>query len=68
MSELWETRRGVQLAEAVRSACHQAALEAYERAAADGLCPEGALEVALDAIRALDLGAVLESFAAGRGD
>jgi 2-methylisocitrate lyase-like PEP mutase family enzyme len=67
MSEMSEARRGAQLAEAVRSACHRAAVEAYEQAAADGLCPEGALEVALDAIRALDLGAVLESFEAGRG-
>jgi hypothetical protein len=68
MSEVWEGQRGAQLAEAVRSACHRAAVEAYERAAADGLCAEGALEVALDAIRALDLGAVIESFEAGRGD
>ena len=44
-----------QVAEAVRTACVQAAQQGYERAAADGLCDEGALEVALDAIRSLDL-------------
>jgi hypothetical protein len=43
------------IAEAVRAACLQAAQQGYERAAADGLCDEGALEVALDAIRSLDI-------------
>ncbi len=45
----------MRIAEAVRAACAQAAQQGYERAAADGLCDEGALEVALDAIRSLDL-------------
>ena len=44
-----------QIAEAVREACLRAAYQGYERAASDGLCDEGALEVALDAIRSLDL-------------
>ncbi len=43
------------IAEAVRAACVQAAQQGYERASTDGLCDEGALEVALDAIRSLDL-------------
>lgn len=43
------------LAEAVRSACLQASLEAYERASMSGLCREGAWECAVDAVRALDL-------------
>ncbi len=43
------------IVEAVREACLQAARQGYERAAADGLCDEGALEVALDAIHSLDL-------------
>ena len=47
------------LAEAIRAACVQAAQQGYERAAADGLCDEGALEVALDAIRSLDLDQIL---------
>ncbi len=49
----------VQIAQIVRAACLQAAQQGYERAAADGLCDEGALEVALDAIRSLDLDKIL---------
>ncbi len=44
-----------QIAETIRAACLQAARQGYEQAAADGLCDEGALEVALDAIQSLDL-------------
>jgi hypothetical protein len=47
------------IAEVVRAACLQAAQQGYERAAADGLCDEGALEVALDTIRSLDLDRIL---------
>lgn len=39
------------LAERVRSACIQAAQDGYEEAAMAGLCGEGALEVALSAMR-----------------
>ena len=49
-----------QIVETVRAACLQAAQQGYERAAADGLCDEGALEVALDAIRSLDLNQMLQ--------
>ncbi len=52
----------VQIAEIVRAACLQAAQQGYEHAAADGLCDEGALEVALDAIRSLDLSRLLQEF------
>jgi hypothetical protein len=45
----------IQIADTIRTACVQAAQQGYERAAADGLCDEGALEVALDAIRSLDI-------------
>jgi hypothetical protein len=45
----------VRIAEAVRAACVAAALDGYERARMDGLCDEGALEVALDAVRSLDV-------------
>ncbi len=51
--------RDYQIARAIRAACVQAAQQGYERAAADGLCDEGALEVALDAIRSLDLDSLL---------
>jgi hypothetical protein len=43
------------LAERVRAALVQAALEAYEDAGMRGLCAEGAWEVAVDRMRALDL-------------
>ena len=53
-----------QVAEAVRQACVRAALEGYERAASDGLCHEGAWEAAVDAIRALDIDAILQTLSA----
>jgi hypothetical protein len=43
------------LAEAVRRACLTAALEAYEDASVRGLCPDGAWEAAIGAIRTVDL-------------
>ena len=45
----------IRIAEAIRAACLQAAQQGYERAAADGLCDEGALEIALETIRSLDM-------------
>lgn len=41
------------VATAVRDACVQAALAAYEDAAMSGLCHEGAWECAVDAMRSL---------------
>ncbi len=49
------------LAEAVRAACLRAAQDSGERAGFDGLCAEGILGVVLDAIRTLDLDAVLRA-------
>ena len=43
------------LIEAVRQACLDAALAAYEDASIRGLCHEGAWEAAISAIRMLDL-------------
>jgi len=51
----------IELAEAVRSACVQAALDGYEQAQIAGLCREGAWECAVDAIRMLDLKTVLQA-------
>jgi len=48
-----------QLAEAVRQACIAAALEAHEHAGIAGLCQEGRWEAAIEAVRSLDLRAVL---------
>jgi len=47
------------LAEAVRQACLNAARAGYENAGISGLCEEGRWECAVDAIRALDLNAVI---------
>ncbi len=44
-----------EIALAVRDACFRLAASRYEDAAMSGLCHEGALEVALDAIRSLDV-------------
>ena len=49
------------LAETVKAACVRTAQAAYERAAADGLCDEGAWEVAVDAIRDLDIDAIIRN-------
>lgn len=47
------------LAQEVREACLRAALDGYEQAGLSGLCAEGRWEMAIDAIRALDLGSVV---------
>ncbi len=47
------------LAEAVRDACLEAALRAYEDAGIAGLCAEGRWELAVQAIRELDLDQLL---------
>lgn len=47
------------IAEAVRQACVEAALDAYEDAQIRGLCREGAWEVAIEAVRTLDVAAVI---------
>ena len=47
------------VAEQIRGALVHAALAAYEDAAIRGLCCEGAWEVAVDAMRGLDLSRVM---------
>jgi hypothetical protein len=51
----------LQLASAIRNTCVQAALDGYERAQIAGLCQEGAWEAAVDAIRMLNLRAILQA-------
>jgi hypothetical protein len=55
-----------QLAERVHAACVQTLVAAYEQASSDGLCAEGAWEVALDRLRSLDLDRLLGD-SAGEG-
>lgn len=56
-----------QLAETIRQACLHRAIEAYEEARMDGLCHEGAWEIAVNAIQTLDLGALLRQQPASGG-
>ncbi len=44
-----------ELAELIRQRCLQAALAAYEEGGLLGLCQQGRFELAMDAIRTLDL-------------
>lgn len=57
--------RDRRLAERVRAACIQAALEGYEDAAIRGLCGEGAWEAAIGAIQRLDLEPIVAQEAGG---
>jgi hypothetical protein len=50
-------------AEAVRAACLDAAMLAYEDAGIRGLCADGRWEAALAAIRLLNLSSVIDSAA-----
>lgn len=60
-------RERQRIAEAVREACAQAAIEGYEHASISGLCGEGALECAVSAIRQLDVEAAVRHALAGEG-
>lgn len=53
-------------AEAVRAACLRAALEGYERAGFGGMCEEGRWEMVVDAIKSLDVDAVLADLPAAQ--
>ena len=52
----------------VQNACLEAARDGYERAAIAGLCHEGAVELSLDAIRSLDVAAVLAGLEQDQAD
>ena len=49
----------LRVAAAVRKACLETLLRAYEEAGMLGLCAEGRLEAAVDAVRLLDLHALI---------
>ena len=51
------------LAEAIRTACLEAALRAYEDAGISGLCEEGRWECAVQAIKDVDLSALIKQTA-----
>ncbi len=49
-------------AKRVRDACLETLLQAYEDAGLQGLCAEGRWEVAVDALRTLDLAPIVREF------
>jgi hypothetical protein len=53
-----------ELAERVRQACIEAALQAYEDGGISGLCADGRWELAIQAMRGLDLGALPDPYRA----
>jgi hypothetical protein len=59
-SEVFMKNDQKRLAQAVREACVEAALKAYEEAGISGLCHEGRWEIAIDALRNLDLAALID--------
>ena len=54
------------LATLIREACLEAILQAYEDTGIQGLCAEGRWEVAVDALRGLDLTPLLREFQQSR--
>jgi hypothetical protein len=58
----------LQFADAVREACLRAALQAYEQAGISGLCGEGRWEIAVQAIRSLDLQQVVDAYTQDAGN
>lgn len=60
-------RNQLETAEAVRAACLRAAFAAYEDAGIRGLCGEGRWELAVQAIRTLDLQSLVAKLQQGTG-
>lgn len=60
MSQEENKASSMMLAEKVRSACLKAAREGFEEASEDGLCGEGAIEVAIGAIHRLNLEEIIK--------
>ena len=67
MDENTSTEEERRIAQHVRAACVEAAQDGFERAAMAGLCHEGARELALDAIKTLDIEAVLSRLKRSNG-
>jgi hypothetical protein len=53
------TNNEINTAEKVREACAKEFIRAYEEAGIKGLCEEGRIEYALDAVRSLNLEKIL---------
>ena len=59
MAQLNE-KRALAVADAVRGACLQAAIDGYEQAGFGGMCEEGRWEMVVDSIRSLNLDAIVK--------
>lgn len=55
----------LRIAEAVRDACVEAALDGHEQAGFGGLCGEGRWEMAVDSMREVDLRKVVRKLTTG---
>lgn len=51
----------IAIADSVRNSCIDAAIQAYEDAGISGLCAEGRWELAIQAMRGLDMGSIVSS-------
>lgn len=58
----------IKVAEAVREACLRVALDAYEAAGISGLCADGRWEIAVQALRHLDLRPIVDECQRRGGD
>jgi hypothetical protein len=56
------------VAEKIRAAYLESAINSYDDAAADGLCAEGAWECAVDAMRHVEIIELLQELASAMGD
>lgn len=50
------------LAESIRKACLEAAAEGFKEASMAGICLEGSIDYAIDAIRRVDLKEIVERY------
>ena len=53
--------RKIEIANSIKQACIDAALEGYKTAAMSGLCCEGAWEAAVSAMQMLDVDTILDT-------
>lgn len=66
--EILTRQEQLQIARAVKEACLRAALDSYEHAKMSGLCHEGAWDLAIDALKSLDVTRVIESLPGDEGE
>lgn len=55
-----EDERALRIATAVKFECLRAAVESYDDARIRGLCQEGAWDLAMDALKSIDIAAILK--------